>query len=67
MQDGDYRTACQEVCPARAITFGDLDDAKSRVRALSESPRAFRLHEDLGTEPKVYYLGEGEWDVSSEK
>jgi len=66
LQEGDYRTACQEVCPARAITFGDLDDPKSRVKALAKGARAFRLHEELGTEPKVYYLREGEWDVPSE-
>ena len=67
MRDGDYRTACQEVCPAKAIKFGDLDDPESRVATLSKSPRAFRFAEDLGTEPKVYYLREGEWDVERER
>jgi len=28
------------------------------VSELARGPRAFRLHEDLGTEPKVYYLAE---------
>ena len=28
---------------------------------LSESPRAFRLLEELGTRPKVIYLSKGEW------
>lgn len=60
MRDGDYVTACQEVCPTRAITFGDLDDPESRVARLVKSGRAFRLREELGTEPKVYYLREGE-------
>lgn len=66
MKEGDYRTACSEICPMRAITFGDLDDPRSRVAQLVDSPRAFRLQEDLGTEPKVYYLREGEWDVPPE-
>lgn len=65
LRDGDYRTACQEVCPAKAITFGDLDDPKSRVAALARSPRAYRFQEDLGTEPKVYYLREGEWNAQA--
>lgn len=58
--DGDYRPACAEACPAKAIYFGDLDDPNSRVSKLSKSERAFRLLEDLGTEPKVYYLAEAE-------
>jgi len=58
--DGDVTTACAEICPTKAITFGDLDDPDSRVRQLARSPRAFRLHDDLGTEPKVFYLGEKE-------
>jgi molybdopterin-containing oxidoreductase family iron-sulfur binding subunit len=36
--------------------FGDFDDPTHRVAALREDPRAMRLMEDLGTQPKVYYL-----------
>ena len=50
--------ACNQVCPASARYFGDLDDPDSTVSKLAHSPRAFRLLEDLGTEPKVYYLAE---------
>jgi len=50
--------ACNQACPASARYFGDLDDQESTVSRLSHSPRAFRLLEDLGTEPKVYYLAE---------
>jgi molybdopterin-containing oxidoreductase family iron-sulfur binding subunit len=50
-----------ETCPGEALFFGDLNDPKSQVSRLSKSRRAFRLMEDLGTEPKVYYLKEGEW------
>jgi molybdopterin-containing oxidoreductase family iron-sulfur binding subunit len=61
LRDGDVVTACQEACPAAAIRFGDLHDRESEVYRHSRSKRAFRLLEDLGTEPKVYYLKEGEW------
>jgi molybdopterin-containing oxidoreductase family iron-sulfur binding subunit len=61
LRDGDVVTACQEVCPAGAIFFGDLHDPKSTVHRLSHSKRAYQLLEELGTEPKVYYLKEGEW------
>ncbi len=50
--------ACNQACPASARYFGDLDDPESTVSRLARSPRAFRLLEDLGTEPKVYYLSE---------
>ena len=50
--------ACNQACPASARYFGDLDDRESTVSRLARSPRAFRLLEDLGTEPKVYYLVE---------
>ena len=60
LADGEYTTACAEVCPTKAIVFGDLDDQNSKISHLARSTRAFRLLEDLGTEPKVYYLTEGE-------
>lgn len=50
--------ACNQICPAKARYFGDLDDAESTVSRMARNPRAFRLLEDLGTEPMVYYLAE---------
>ena len=62
IKDGEVTPACVETCPSEALYFGDLNDPESRVSRLSKSKRAFRLMEDLGTEPKVFYLQEGEWD-----
>jgi molybdopterin-containing oxidoreductase family iron-sulfur binding subunit len=63
LADGDVRRlpACAQSCPADAITFGDLNDPDSEVSRLSRSPRVFRLQEERGTEPKVYYLRESKW------
>jgi molybdopterin-containing oxidoreductase family iron-sulfur binding subunit len=61
IRDGEVNPACAETCPSEAILFGDLNDPKSQVFRLSKSRRAFRLLEELGMEPKVYYLKEGEW------
>jgi len=56
LREEDYQPACAEVCPTGAIVFGDLENPRHRVSALKSDPRAMRLMEDLGTEPKVYYL-----------
>jgi molybdopterin-containing oxidoreductase family iron-sulfur binding subunit len=66
LAEGDYVPACAEVCPAGAITFGDLDDPNSAVTAQARSPRMFRLLDELGTNPKVMYLAEGEWSGAKE-
>ncbi len=48
--------ACAEACPARAISFGDLDDPASQVSRLLASRQWLRLREEMGTSPKVFYL-----------
>jgi len=58
LRDGDILPACAESCPTRAITFGNLLDPASRVRALARSKRAYQVLADLGTGPAVYYLSE---------
>ncbi len=60
MREGEYTPACVESCPAGAMVFGDLGNPHSEVAELAQSRRAFKLLEDLGTEPKVIYLREGE-------
>jgi len=52
----DHLTACAQACPAGAIVFGNLDDPEGLVARMAGSPRASRLHEHVGTQPKVYYL-----------
>lgn len=48
--------ACVETCIGRATYFGDANDPDSLVSELIASPNVMRLREELGTEPKVYYL-----------
>ena len=49
--------ACVESCPTNAIHFGDLDNPNSKVSKLLQEKSSFRLLEDAGTEPRVYYTG----------
>ncbi len=49
--------ACVEVCPVEARIFGDLRDPVSPVNKILKEKRVYTLKPDLGTEPKVYYVG----------
>jgi Fe-S-cluster-containing dehydrogenase component len=48
--------ACVTTCIGRATYFGDANDPDSLVAELIASPNVMRLKEELGTEPRVYYL-----------
>ena len=48
--------ACTTTCIGRATIFGDRTDPQSLVFEMIGSPRVFRLKEELGTLPSVYYL-----------
>lgn len=47
---------CVAMCPARARFFGDFDDPNSKVSKLVKERGGVRLLEELGTQPKTYYL-----------
>lgn len=49
--------ACVTTCVGRATYFGDRIDPASLVFEQIGSPRVWRLKEELGTNPAVYYLG----------
>jgi Fe-S-cluster-containing dehydrogenase component len=48
--------ACVLSCMGRATYFGDLNDPQSLVAELVSQPNVILLKEELGTEPKVFYL-----------
>jgi phenylacetyl-CoA:acceptor oxidoreductase 27-kDa subunit len=48
--------ACVVACEVGARTFGDLNDPESPVSKLLARYPTYRLREDLGTAPRVYYL-----------
>ena len=57
IKDGDIKTACEQVCPAGAIVFGDLNNPESRVaKIFKDEPRAYGLLEEFNAAPAVRYL-----------
>ncbi len=56
VQDGAIQTACSGACPTNAITFGDLNDTESKINGDMNHDRAYRVIEEVGQQPNVYYL-----------
>jgi molybdopterin-containing oxidoreductase family iron-sulfur binding subunit len=56
LRDGDVVTACQAVCPTRAIRFGDLNDPASDIVRQKASNRNYALLGELDTQPRTTYL-----------
>jgi Fe-S-cluster-containing dehydrogenase component len=61
LKDGDVVPACVQTCPPGALVFGDLNDPNSQVseQLKLQTNRSFRLLDNLGTEPSIYYLKGG--------
>ncbi|HEX9045887.1 MAG TPA: 4Fe-4S dicluster domain-containing protein, partial [Verrucomicrobiae bacterium] len=56
IREGEFQTACQQVCPANAIIFGNLGDGNSRVATLKTHPLNFAMLGQLNTRPRTTYL-----------
>ncbi len=57
IRDGEIVTACQSVCPADAIVFGDMSDKDSQVAKFKKDHRNYALlNHELNTQPRTTYL-----------
>lgn len=58
VRDGEVQTACQQVCPTRAIAFGNIADSGSEVSKLKREKLNYSLLAELNTRPRTTYLAE---------
>lgn len=56
IQDGEFETACQQVCPAKAITFGNIANPESEVTKLKKQNRNYDMLGELNIRPRTSYL-----------
>ena len=52
--DGEIKVACEQACPSDAMTFGNLDDPRSRAAQLRKDNRAYLM---LGADPSHKHYG----------
>ena len=55
LKDGDVVTACQQACPASAISFGNLNDPNSDVSKRKAKERDYQVLADLNFRPRTTY------------
>ena len=56
IEDGEIQTACQQACPAQAITFGNRNDRQSRVAKLQAGERTYQVLADVNARPRTTYV-----------
>ncbi len=57
LEDGDVVVACQQACPTKAISFGNINDPHAKVTKLKQNPLNYTILEPLNTRARTSYLG----------
>src|SRR5262249_34133908 len=58
IRDGEIQTACQQVCPTKAIVFGDINAQNNQVSQLKRHKLNYQLLAELNTRPRTSYMAE---------
>ncbi len=56
VRDGEIVTACQQACPTKAFTFGNINDPDSRVARQKRDPLNYGMLSELNVRPRTSYL-----------
>lgn len=56
IRDGEVVSACAQVCPTQAITFGDLNDPESEITRKMQDSRTYSILDILYLKPRLQYL-----------
>jgi len=67
IQGSDVKTACQDACPANAITFGDMNNKKSDISEIREHKLGYSILEELNVKPNVTYVARLRNKISEDK
>jgi len=54
--DGEIKPACEQTCPTKAITFGDMNNKDSKVSKKFKDERTYVLLEEINVGPSVRYM-----------
>jgi len=62
--DGEIITACAQACPARAISFGDINDPESAMmkRRVDNKDRTYTMLPEFNALPAITYLRSLYWE-----
>jgi molybdopterin-containing oxidoreductase family iron-sulfur binding subunit len=56
LRDGEVMTACQQSCPADAITFGNILDKDSEIVKSKSDDRNYEMLAELNVKPRTSFL-----------
>ena len=56
LKGSEVKTACQEACPAEAITFGDAHEKDSAIDYIRNHKLGYHVLEELNIKPNVTYI-----------
>lgn len=56
VRDGELKTACQQTCPADAITFGNINDPESKVVKMKQQNRNYTMLSSLNLRTRNTFL-----------